>query len=144
MHTSVAAGLGVHGTILAQACWLPPIVSVRFTTSMPRTEPDIRDGAPEPTHPRYNGHGQNQEMLMQSLSTDRLGPDYGRLREKLRAARVEAGLTQGQVGRIVGKPQSFISKIEVGDRGVDFIEIQVLARIYGKSLSYFEDKAAAQ
>ena len=81
---------------------------------------------------------------MPSLSTNRLSPAYGRLREKLRAARIETGLTQGQVGHLVGKPQSFISKIESGERGVGFIEIQVFARIYGKPLSYFEDKAGAQ
>ncbi len=80
---------------------------------------------------------------MPPLSTNRLGPAYGRLRESLRAARIEAGLTQGQVGRIVGKPQSFISKIESGERGVDFIEMQAFARVYGESLSYFEDKAEA-
>ena len=76
---------------------------------------------------------------MPSLSTSRFGPAYGRLREKLRAARIEAGLTQGQVGRLVGKPQSFISKIEVGETGIGFIEMQVFARVYGKPLSCFED-----
>ena len=76
---------------------------------------------------------------MQSLSTSRFGPAYGRLRERLKAARVEAGLTQAQVAHLVGKPQSFISKIEVGERGVGFVEMQVLARIYGKPLPYFED-----
>lgn len=81
---------------------------------------------------------------MSSLSTDRLSPAYGRLREKLRAARIEAGLTQAQVGHLVGRPQSFISKLEVGGLGVDFIEMQVFARVYGKPLSYFEDKAEAR
>ena len=80
---------------------------------------------------------------MQSLSTSRFGPAYGRLRERLKAARVEAGLTQTQVAHLVGRPQSFVSKIEVGERHVDFIELQVLASIYGKPLSYFEDKAEA-
>ncbi len=77
--------------------------------------------------------------MLQSLSTSRLGPAYGRLRERLKAARIEAGLTQAQVAHLVGRPQSFISKIEVGERGVDFIEMQVLARNYGKPMSYFED-----
>ena len=81
---------------------------------------------------------------MQSLSTSRFGPAYGRLRERLRAARIEAGLTQAQVGHLVGKPQSFISKTESGERGVDFIEMQVFARVYGKPLPYFEDKAEAE
>ncbi len=81
---------------------------------------------------------------MQSLSTSRFGPAYGRLRERLRASRIEAGLTQAQVSDLVGRPQSFISKLEVGGLGVDFIEMQVFARVYGKSLSCFEDKAEAQ
>ena len=81
---------------------------------------------------------------MQSLSTSRFGLAYGRLRERLRAARIEAGLTQAQVGHLVGKPQSFISKIESGGQGVSFIEMQVFASVYGKPLSYFEDRAEAQ
>ncbi len=81
---------------------------------------------------------------MQSLSTSRLGPAYGRLRERLKAARIEAGLTQARVAHLVGRPQSFVSKIEVGERHVDFIEMQVLATIYGKPLSNFEDKGEAQ
>ncbi len=81
---------------------------------------------------------------MQSLTTSRYGPAYGRLRESLRAARIEAGLKHAQVAHRIGKHQSFISKIEVGERGVDFIEMQVLAHVYGKPLSYFEDKAEAQ
>ena len=81
---------------------------------------------------------------MRSLSTSRLSAAFGRLREKLRAARIEAGLTQAQVALLIGRHQSFISKIEVGERGVDFIEVQVFACIYGKPLSYFEDRAEAQ
>ena len=81
---------------------------------------------------------------MQSLSTSRFGPAYGRLRERLRAARIEAGLTQAQVAHLVEKPQSSISKIESGGQGVDFIEIQVFARLYDKPMSYFEDTAEAQ
>ncbi len=76
---------------------------------------------------------------MQSFSTSLHGPAYGRLRKRLRAARIEDGLTQEWVASFLGKPQSFISKIEVGNRRVNFIEMQVLASIYGKPLSYFED-----
>ena len=79
---------------------------------------------------------------MQSLSRGRFGLAYGRLRARLRAARIEAGLTQAQVGHLIGRHQSFISKIEVGERGVDFIEMHVFARVYGKSLSYFEEKGS--
>jgi transcriptional regulator with XRE-family HTH domain len=37
--------------------------------------------------------------------------------------RKEAGLTQDQVAKILGKPQSFVSKYESGERSLDFIEV---------------------
>ena len=65
----------------------------------------------------------------------------GRFRQKLRRAREEAQITQAEAARLLGKPQSFVSKLESGERRVDFVELQVLAHIYGKPLSYFEDEA---
>jgi len=53
-------------------------------------------------------------------------------------ARKDSGLTQVQVARKLGKPQSFISKCESGERRVDFVELQHLAEIYKKPLSFFE------
>ncbi len=61
-----------------------------------------------------------------------------RLRVKLKETRMEAGLTQAEVARMVGRPQSFISKLEMRDRRIDFLVLQVLAKIYGKSPSYYE------
>ena len=78
--------------------------------------------------------------MTQSFSTKRYGPVYERLREKLRLARADAGLTQTQVAQIVERHQSFISKIEGGERGIDFVEIQILACIYDKPRSYFDDE----
>jgi transcriptional regulator with XRE-family HTH domain len=49
-----------------------------------------------------------------------------------------AGLTQVDVAKKLKKPQSFISKIESGERRLDFIEVRLLAKLYGKPLSYFE------
>jgi transcriptional regulator with XRE-family HTH domain len=57
---------------------------------------------------------------------------------------MEAGLTQVEVARMMGRPQSFISKIETQERRVDFLELQVLAEICGKSPSYYEDPSVAQ
>ena len=81
---------------------------------------------------------------MQSFSTSLHGPAYERLRERFRAARIEIGLTQERVASFLGKPQSFISKIEVGDRRVNFIEMQIFASVYGEPLSYFEDDELAE
>jgi transcriptional regulator with XRE-family HTH domain len=58
---------------------------------------------------------------------------------RLIQARREASLTQVEVARRLGKPHSFVSKCELGERRVDFIELQQLARIYKKDLSFFCD-----
>lgn len=62
---------------------------------------------------------------------------YNAFREQLIKARKDAGMTQGDVNDRMGKPHSFISKCELGERRVDFVELQTLAKIYGKSLSFF-------
>jgi len=62
---------------------------------------------------------------------------YNAFRERLIRARKEAGMRQGEVNKLMGKPHSFISKCELGERRVDFVELQMLAKIYGKSLSFF-------
>lgn len=62
---------------------------------------------------------------------------YNAFRERLIKARKDAGLTQGEVNERMAKPHSFISKCELGERRVDFVELQTLAKIYGKSISFF-------
>jgi transcriptional regulator with XRE-family HTH domain len=57
--------------------------------------------------------------------------------ERLRNARVEAGLTQVAVARKLSRPQSFVSKCESGERRLDVVELQEFARLYRKPLSYF-------
>jgi transcriptional regulator with XRE-family HTH domain len=47
---------------------------------------------------------------------------YDTLREELAAARVKAGLTQSELGKRMGKVQSFVSKIETGERYIDVLE----------------------
>jgi len=56
---------------------------------------------------------------------------------RLVQARKDAGLTQVQVARRLGKANSFISKCELGERRVDFVELEQLAKIYEKDLSFF-------
>jgi len=62
---------------------------------------------------------------------------YGSFLTRLVRARKEAGLTQVEVAKRMGKAHSFISKCELGERRVDFVELQELARIYGKDMSFF-------
>lgn len=62
---------------------------------------------------------------------------YREFLRKLRAARVEAGLTQRQVAHLLGKPQSYVSKSESGERRIDIVELAEFARLCGKPLEYF-------
>ena len=56
---------------------------------------------------------------------------------RLVEARKQAGLTQVDVAKRLGKAHSFISKCELGERRVDFVELQRLAKLYNKDLSFF-------
>ena len=62
---------------------------------------------------------------------------YKELRARLVQARLEAGLTQVEVSKRMGKAHSFTSKCELGERRVDFVELQQLAKIYQKDLTFF-------
>jgi len=52
---------------------------------------------------------------------------------------VDAGLTQTDVARALGKPISYTSKCELGERRVDVVELVAFARLYKKRLDYFVD-----
>jgi hypothetical protein len=38
----------------------------------------------------------------------------------------------------MGKSKSFVSKVELGERRLDHVELQKLARIYRKPLAFFD------
>lgn len=63
--------------------------------------------------------------------------EYRNVVKKLRTARDEAGLMQVDVAKKLKKPQSYVSKIERGERRIDVAELSILAKIYKKPLGYF-------
>ena len=63
--------------------------------------------------------------------------EYAYFVEKLRKARLEAGLSQDQVAKKIRRPQSHISNIESGQQRVDVIELKRFAKLYGKDINYF-------
>lgn len=63
---------------------------------------------------------------------------YKKLLKRLEEARKKAGLKQTEVAERLGKPQSYISKIESGERKVSFTELEDLSKVYSVSLTYFE------
>ncbi|MFA7456808.1 MAG: helix-turn-helix transcriptional regulator [Micavibrio sp.] len=65
--------------------------------------------------------------------------EYKELLAALAAARKEAGLTQAELAKRLKKPQSYISKIENGERRLDVMELMEIARITGFRLQdYWE------
>ena len=63
--------------------------------------------------------------------------DHRNLVEKLKQARIEAGLDQEEAARLLGKTQSYVSKIESGQRRIDVIQLKNLAKIYEKPFNFF-------
>jgi transcriptional regulator with XRE-family HTH domain len=63
--------------------------------------------------------------------------EYRQFLERLKAVREESGLSQVDIAQRLRRPQSFVSKIESGERRIDPVELRHLAQIYGKSISYF-------
>ncbi len=62
---------------------------------------------------------------------------YGFFRARLTEARESAHLTQREVGEKIGRPQSYVSKCESGERRVDVIELAELAALYNRPLGWF-------
>lgn len=63
--------------------------------------------------------------------------EYKAVVDKLKKARLDVRLRQEDVASKLKKPQSYISKIERGERRIDIAELKELAGIYKKSLSFF-------
>jgi transcriptional regulator with XRE-family HTH domain len=64
-------------------------------------------------------------------------PQYQQMLSRLREARTAAGLKQAEVGRKIGKPQSYVSKVENGERRIDPTELAHFAQLYGREIAWF-------
>jgi transcriptional regulator with XRE-family HTH domain len=64
-------------------------------------------------------------------------PDYQRMLARLRQARLDAKLTQEEVGKRLGIRQNLVSKMELGERRLDPVELARFAAVYGKSVTWF-------
>jgi len=62
---------------------------------------------------------------------------HRRLVKQLVNARKQTGLKQEEVARKLGRTQSYISKIEVGQRRIDIVQLKEFAEIYKKKLDFF-------
>jgi transcriptional regulator with XRE-family HTH domain len=55
----------------------------------------------------------------------------------LRQIRDEAGLTQVELAEAMGRPQSFVSKVERGERRLDLLQLRELCQACDVSLTAF-------
>ena len=55
-------------------------------------------------------------------------PGHEALCDALIAARKQAGLTQDQLAALLNQHQSFVARVESGERRIDVVELIVLAR----------------
>lgn len=63
--------------------------------------------------------------------------DHNVIVERLKQARIEAGLGQIEVAEKLGRTQSYLSKIESGQRRFDVLQLKEFAKIYKKDLGFF-------
>lgn len=61
--------------------------------------------------------------------------DREHFRTTLKMLRNRAGLTQKSLSDKLGKPQSYVSKYENGERKLDYVEIYNICREIGVSMS---------
>lgn len=62
---------------------------------------------------------------------------HKQLIEKLKKARIEIGLDQAEVAKHLGKTQSYVSKMESGQRRIDIMQLKELTKLYKKDIHYF-------
>ena len=63
--------------------------------------------------------------------------DHNVIVERLKTARLESGLGQVEVSKKLGKTQSYLSKIESGQRRFDVLQLKEFAKIYKKDVTFF-------
>lgn len=57
--------------------------------------------------------------------------EYSLFLEQLRKAREDKGLTQTELAERLGQTQSFVSKVERGERRIDIVELRSFCRSVG-------------
>jgi transcriptional regulator with XRE-family HTH domain len=57
--------------------------------------------------------------------------------KKLKQVREEFGLTQQQVAGLLKRPQSYVSRCEMGIKHLEIKDLEAFCRIYKKTISFF-------
>jgi hypothetical protein len=90
-----------------------------------------------PQYGELSGKVHSGSTMRRTRRTSIHRSSYQYLLTRLRKARLESGFTQVEVARKLGRPNSYVSKCELGERRIDPIDLQEFAALYGKSFRYF-------
>ncbi|OFX16176.1 MAG: hypothetical protein A2Z18_04120 [Armatimonadetes bacterium RBG_16_58_9] len=71
------------------------------------------------------------------MPRDMFADQQQRLQNLLRQVRLDAGLTQAELGKLLGQHQSFVSKYESGERRLDLIEVWRICEAVGITMHEF-------
>ena len=64
-------------------------------------------------------------------------PEHQYLVSQLKKARIATGLDQTEAGKHLKRTQSYVSKVESGQRRIDITQLKEFAQLYKKKLSFF-------
>lgn len=70
--------------------------------------------------------------------------EYAVVLRLLQEARKQTGLTQMELAVRLGQTQSFVSKVERGDRRLDIIQLRTILAEFGISLPTFVEQLEAE
>lgn len=63
--------------------------------------------------------------------------EYRKLIVAIRTVRRDAGMTQQQLADLLGRPQSFVAKVEGNERRLDIVEFLHICRALGADPAFF-------
>ncbi len=71
------------------------------------------------------------------MSKEIYSKDHKKIIERLKKARQESMLDQVDVAKTLNRTQSYVSKIESGQRRIDVLVLKRFAEVYNKPIEYF-------
>ena len=80
--------------------------------------------------------GKNKRGMEKSIYTR----EYAAVLRLFKAAREEAGVTQVELAKRLGQTQSFVSKVERGDRRLDIVQLRSIVAEFGVTLPQFVER----
>lgn len=66
-------------------------------------------------------------------------PEHAELVLLLKDLRLRSGLSQAEVAEALDRPQTYVSAIEVGQRGIDLLQVREMCGLYGLAFPKFAE-----